>query len=55
MSVGEHPVRWWDWCMPENENKKIEPLFIEGTEPFFTEPFFKVPDIISTKINLINF
>ena len=22
MAVAWHPTRWWDWCLPENENNK---------------------------------
>ena len=24
-----HPNRWWDWCMSEDEEKEIDPMFIE--------------------------
>ena len=27
MHVAWHPRRWWDWCMPEDEKKGIEPIF----------------------------
>ena len=30
MAVAWHPTRWWDWCLPENENnkkKEIDPIF----------------------------
>ena len=23
-----HPTRWWDWCMPEDEKKEVNLLFI---------------------------
>ena len=29
MSVTWHLDRWCDWCMPENEKKEIDPMFIE--------------------------
>ena len=29
MPVAWHPSRWWDWCMSEDEKKKIDPMFIE--------------------------
>ena len=22
ISVGLHPIRWWDWCMTEDKKKK---------------------------------
>ena len=28
--VGWHPNRWWDWCLPEDEKKEINPMFIEA-------------------------
>ena len=24
-----HPRIWWDFCMPEDEKKEIEPIFTE--------------------------
>ena len=24
-----HPNRWWDWCMPKDEKKERNPMFIE--------------------------
>ena len=29
MLVPWHPLRWWDWCLPEEEKKEIEPIFTE--------------------------
>ena len=29
MPVAWHPIRWWNWCLPEYEKKK-------GREPIFT-------------------
>ena len=31
MSIAQHPDKWWDWFMPEDEKKKkkIDPIFIE--------------------------
>ena len=29
MPVAWHPTRWWDWCMPEDEKKEINPFFID--------------------------
>ena len=29
MLVTLHPLRWWDWCMPENKSKEIKPIFVE--------------------------
>ena len=29
MPVAWHPRRWWDWCMPEDEKKGIEPFLID--------------------------
>ena len=29
MPVAWHPTRWWGWCMSENEEKEIDPMFIE--------------------------
>ena len=27
-----HPTSWWDWCMPEDKEKGIEPNFTETFE-----------------------
>ena len=27
--VAWHPTRWWDQCMTEDEEKRIEPVFID--------------------------
>ena len=29
MSVAWHPSRWWDLCMSEDQEKEIDPMFIE--------------------------
>ena len=29
MPVAWHLNRWQDWCMPEDEKKEIDPMFIE--------------------------
>ena len=29
MPVAQHPKRWWDFCMLEDEKKEIEPIFAE--------------------------
>ena len=29
MPVAWHPTRWWDWCMSEDENKEIDPIFTD--------------------------
>ena len=29
MPVVWHPKKWWNFCMPEDEKKEIEPIFIE--------------------------
>ena len=29
MTVAWNPNRWWDWCVSEDENKEIYPIFIE--------------------------
>ena len=29
MPVAWHPNGWWSWCMSENEEKVIDPMFIE--------------------------
>ena len=26
MPIAWYPLGWWDWCMSEHENKKIEKL-----------------------------
>ena len=28
MPVAWHPTRWWDWCLPEDEEKKKEIQFL---------------------------
>ena len=29
MPVVWHPTRQWYWCLPENEKKKIKPIFTD--------------------------
>ena len=29
MLVAWHPNRWWNFCIPEDETKEIEPIFLE--------------------------
>ena len=29
MPAARHPIRWWYWCMSEDEKKEIDPMFIE--------------------------
>ena len=29
MLVAWYPNKWWDWCISEDEKKKIDPMFIE--------------------------
>ena len=29
MPVAQHPNKWWDWYMPEDEKKGIDPMFFE--------------------------
>ena len=31
MPVAWLSTRWWDWCMPEDEKKEIEPIFTDKT------------------------
>ena len=28
MPIAWHPLRWWDWCMPEDEKKEIEKFWV---------------------------
>ena len=28
MSIAWHPSRWWDWCVPEDEKKETEKIFL---------------------------
>ena len=28
MPIAWHPLRWWDWCVPEDEKKEIEKLWV---------------------------
>ena len=30
MRVAWHPERWWDWCLPEDEKKLVEPIFTDA-------------------------
>ena len=32
MFVAWHPTRWWDWCLPEDKKKGIEPSFTKSWE-----------------------
>ena len=34
LSVVWHPKGWWDWCLPENETKEIEPILTDKVEGF---------------------
>ena len=29
MPVVRHPNRWWNFCVPEDKEKDIEPIFAE--------------------------
>ena len=29
MRVAWHPTKYWDWCMPVDEEKRIEPIFTD--------------------------
>ena len=29
MLVAWHPTRWWDWCLSEDEKKRIDSIFTE--------------------------
>ena len=29
MPVVWYPIRWWDWCMSEDEKKEIEPIYTD--------------------------
>ena len=39
MPVAWHPAGWWDWCMPEVEEKEIEPIFTDKSQ-------YKVSNIV---------
>ena len=28
LPIAWHPLRWWDWCVPEDEKKETEKLFL---------------------------
>ena len=32
MLVTWHPTRWWDWYIPDNEKKGIEPIFTDKNQ-----------------------
>ena len=49
MLEAQHPKKWWDWCVPKDKKKEIEPFFIDGKQ-------YKVVGIASSKKNtLINY
>ena len=27
LHIAQHPSRWWDWCIPEDEKKETEKLW----------------------------
>ena len=29
MPAAWYRTRWWDWCMPEDEQKEIKPFLVE--------------------------
>ena len=29
MLLMRHPLRWWDWCLSEDEKKRMEPIFTD--------------------------
>ena len=29
MPIAWYPTRWWDWCIPENKIKEIQPFSID--------------------------
>ena len=34
MPVAWHPTRWWNWCLPEDEKKRVEPIFTDRVGKF---------------------
>ena len=28
MPIAWRPSRWWDWCVPEDEKREIEKIFL---------------------------
>ena len=32
MPVAWHSTRCWDWCLPEDEEREIEPIFIDENQ-----------------------
>ena len=28
MPIAWHPSRWWDWCVPKDQKKETEKLFL---------------------------
>ena len=41
LPIAWHPLRWWDWCVPNNEK--------QGIENFFFEHMISVPSIKLSK------
>ena len=39
MPVAWHPDRWWDWS--EDENKEIDPMFIEQLQKYVSVVYNK--------------
>lgn len=29
IAIAQHPNRWWDWCLPEDEKKEIDLILTE--------------------------
>ena len=32
MRVAWHATRWWGWCLPEDDNEGMEPIYTDKVE-----------------------
>ena len=53
--VVRHSTRRWDWCIPEDEKKEVESLFIDGKfAQFLNGEFFIKYKKVVVKVHLDN-
>ena len=53
MSVAWHPNRWWTFCVPEDEKKKIESIFMDLKIKFANIEIFVTLDIVRKSLWIV--
>ena len=53
MSVAWHPNRWWTFCVPEDEKKEIESIFMDLKIKFANIEIFVTLDIVRKSLWIV--